>query len=154
MFSLLVTIAPNALGFLVPVLTVQGVSLFRSDQELMGMRILVVMEASTTIDFALWVVGITEDKLIEGSIKGSHVPPKDTAISGDREEIVTLAGLSGPCHIIDGVVMRLFKYRGLHWLNDTLDGTNSQIEARDRTVVSSTSKNILDLVMTLHATQG
>jgi len=83
MLALLVTKAPNALGFLVPVLTVQSVSLLGADQELMGMRILVVVEARATVDFALWVVGVTEDKLIEGGIEGSHVPPQDTAVGGD-----------------------------------------------------------------------
>jgi len=83
MLALLVTKAPNALSFLVPVLTVQSVSLLGADQELVRMRILVVVEARTTVDFALWVVSVTEDKLIEGSVKGPHVPPQDTAVGGD-----------------------------------------------------------------------
>jgi len=83
MLTLLVTETPDALSFLVTVLTVQSVSLLGSDQELMGMRILVVVEASSTVDFAFWVVGVTEDKLIEGGIERSHVPPEDTAVGGD-----------------------------------------------------------------------
>lgn len=154
MLALLVTIAPNALGFLVPVLTVQSISLLGADQELVGMRILVVFKARATVDFAFWVVGVTEDKLFGGGIEGSHVPPQDTAVGRDREEVITLTGLSGPCNIVHRVVMRLFKHGGLNRLNSSFRAADSQIEARDGTVVRSTSNNILDLMMPLHAAQG
>jgi len=81
MLPLLVSETPDALSLLVSVLAVEGVTLLGADQELMWVSVLVVMEASTAIDFALGVVSVTKNELINGSIERTHVPPEDTSVS-------------------------------------------------------------------------
>jgi len=80
MLSLLVSEPPDALSFLVSVLAIEGETLLRSNQEFVGMRVLVIVEASTAIDFALWVVSVAEDELVSGGVEHTHVPPEDASV--------------------------------------------------------------------------
>lgn len=59
--ALLVTEAPDALGLLVTVLAVDGVTLLSADQEFVWMRILVVVKARTTVDLSFGIVGVAEN---------------------------------------------------------------------------------------------
>ena len=108
MLTLLIT--PSTLDFslLVSVLTHNSVTLLGPNQELVGMSILIIAEAGSSISLTVFVVGVFEDKLISRSVHVSHIPPQDSTIGRAGEELVTSSGTSEPRDIIDGVVMRFF----------------------------------------------
>lgn len=84
-------ISPTSLNFslFVSVLAHNSVTLLRSDQEFMGMGILVVAEASSSVNFAGCVVSVTENELIGRGREVSGIPPQNTTISRAREEFDT-----------------------------------------------------------------
>jgi hypothetical protein len=84
------------------------------------MGILVVAQASTSINFAVFVTRVLHDELVSRSAEVSVIPPQDTSISGAGEELVTSSGTSEPLDIVDGVVMRLLKDGGQLRLASTI----------------------------------
>lgn len=141
-------------SLLVSVLAHEGVTLFSSNQELVGMGVLIIAERGSSISLTFFRSMILEDKLISGGVHVSHIPPEDTAIGGAREEFVTSSGTSEPRNIVDGIVMRLFQDGGDRGLNDTAGIAFSEIVNTDGTVVTSTSNDTLNFVMPLHAAEG
>jgi len=107
MLTLLIT--PPTLHFCLVVSTLahDGVSLLGTYQELVGMRVLVVAQASSTVNFTFFIVSVLEDELLERGSHVSHIPPKYAPISGSGEELESSSGTSVPLDIVDGVVMRL-----------------------------------------------
>lgn len=104
-------ISPSSLDFslFISVLAHDSVSLLRSDQELMGVGVLVVAEASSSIHLTIFNALIFHHKLVSRGRKVSVIPPQDTSVGGTGEELVTGSRSSQPLDIIHGVVMRLLK---------------------------------------------
>ena len=80
--ALLVSESPLDFRFFVSVLAVDGVSLFGAHNELMRVGFGIILQASSTVNFAIGLVGISEDKLVGGLFERAHIPPKHAAISG------------------------------------------------------------------------
>lgn len=154
MLTLFVTPSALDLSLFVSVLTHESVTLFTSNQELVGVGVLIIAERSSTVGLAVFYVGILEDELVGGGIHVSHIPPKDASVSRAREEFVTGSGTSQPRDIVHGVVMGLLEDGGDRGLDDTAGVTFSQIVHADGTIVTSTSNDTLNFVMPLHAAEG
>ena len=75
----------------------------------MGVSILVVTQASTSIDFAIFISCVLQDELVSRSAEVSVIPPQNTSIGRAREELVTSSRSSEPLDIINGVVVRLLE---------------------------------------------
>jgi len=131
MLTLLITPSTLHFGLVVSTLAHDGVSLLGTYQELVGMRILVVAQASSTVNFTIFFVVVLEDKLLERSSHVSHIPPEYAPISGSGEEFKSSPGTGVPLNIVDGVVMRLLEDRSGNGLNGATFVAFSQIVDAD-----------------------
>jgi hypothetical protein len=57
------------------------ISLFTSNEELMGVSFGVVADAGSTVDLSIGLVHVSEDELISGGAEVTHIPPDDSTIS-------------------------------------------------------------------------
>jgi hypothetical protein len=69
MLALLVTKTPLHLGLFVTILAVNGVTLFRSYQELVRVGFSIVFKASSSVNFSIGFVTISQNELICGGLE-------------------------------------------------------------------------------------
>lgn len=75
------TESPLDFGFVVSSLAEDGVSLLRSNEELVRVSFGIVADASTTVDLSIRFVHVSKNELVSGGGEITHIPPDDAAIS-------------------------------------------------------------------------
>ena len=72
--------SPLHFGLVISSLAENGVTLLGANEELVGMGLSVVTDASSTIGLTIGLVSIAEDQLIERGTQVTHIPPQNTAV--------------------------------------------------------------------------